>query len=236
MPPTTPLTGDYLLLFPEDVKRKVETPFYGLVVATTRSSVRVDSVTTTVPGSYTVSKSIASKRQVPSEEAEGDQPGTWLRKGVFVRSGSFHYYGQVVNQEGNRIRVATYLGEKECALQQIVGEVYPVVAVIMGSQRWSVRQWAQSTLEEVHDRLLDAILKGHSGAPVTAEGLSALVPGLKDRRNVVGLSALVPGLKDRRNVVAEWLDPASGASQTMSLEHVVRYVFYVDGKRAIPAN
>jgi len=41
----------------------------------------------------------------------------WLRKAVCVRSGNFHYPGQVVRVEGERLDVSTYLGEKACSTQ-----------------------------------------------------------------------------------------------------------------------
>ncbi|EGZ23019.1 hypothetical protein PHYSODRAFT_344366 [Phytophthora sojae] len=218
MPPTPLATGDYLLVLPEDVKQAVGGAFYGVVMSMTRSSARVKSVTTTLPGTYTLAKSLAGRRRVPSSEAEGQQPGVWLRKAVCVQTGDFHYYGQVVQVKGERLCVSTYLGVKEWPVQQVAGEVYPVIALIMGSQRWAIRTWAFEALETAHDRLLDAILEGEANKPLPSSGLTAIVPELKERTDLH----------------VEWLAADSGASHTTSLDHVLRYVYYVDGKREVP--
>jgi hypothetical protein len=135
MPPAQLKAGDFLLILPEEVTHPIGSAFYGVVDSTTRSSVRVESVTESVPGTYSVTKAVATGRRVPRAEAEGSQSGVWLRKAVCVRSGNFHYHGQVVRVEGERLHMSTYLGEKVCSSQQLAGEVYPVIALIMGSQR-----------------------------------------------------------------------------------------------------
>jgi len=218
MTPAQLKVGDFLLILPEDMTYPIGSAFYGVVDSTTRSSVRVESVTESVPGTYSVTKAVATGRRVPRAEAEGSQPGVWLRKAVCVRPGNFHYHGQVVRVEGERLHVSTYLGEKVCSSQQLAGEVYPVIAMIMGSQRWTVRKWSFEDLETVHSQLLDAILEGDAGKPLSSSTLSAILPDLKDRTDHV----------------AEWLVPGSGIARTTSLDHVLQYVYYVDGKRDIP--
>ncbi|KAE8989966.1 hypothetical protein PR002_g21289 [Phytophthora rubi] len=59
MPPTPLATGDYLLVLPEDVKQAVGGAFYGVVMSMTRSSARAKSVTTTLPGTYTLALRVA---------------------------------------------------------------------------------------------------------------------------------------------------------------------------------
>ncbi|KAE8986347.1 hypothetical protein PR001_g22627 [Phytophthora rubi] len=134
MQPTPLATGDYLLVLPEDVKQAVGGAFYGVVMSMTRSSARVKSVTTTLPGTYTLAKSLAGRRRVPSRKRKVNN-----------------------RVKGERLCVSTYLGVKEWPVQQVAGEVYPVIAMIMGSQRWAIRSWAFEALETAHDRLLDAI-------------------------------------------------------------------------------
>ncbi|KAE9269227.1 hypothetical protein PR003_g31206 [Phytophthora rubi] len=179
MQPTPLATGDYLLVLPEDVKQAVGGAFYGVVMSMTRSSARVKSVTTTLPGTYTLAKSLAGRRRVPSRKRK---------------------------VKGGRLCVSTYLGVKEWPVQQVAGEVYPVIAMIMGSQRWAIRSWAFEALETAHDRLLDAILEGEA---------NKLLPSS-------GLTAVVPDLKDRTDLHMEWLAPDSGASHTTSLDYVLR--------------
>ncbi|KAE9119364.1 hypothetical protein PF010_g7893 [Phytophthora fragariae] len=178
-----PAAGDFLLVLPEYVKHAVDNAFYGVVVSATGSSVRVESVTSAAPGTYSVAKATTSGRRVPHSEAEGSQPGVWLRKAVCVRSGSFHYYGQV---------------------HGVPALVSPKVAF--------------EALEEAHDQLLEAVLEGESGKPLPSSNRSVTVPDLKDRTNYC----------------VEWLVPASGAVRTTSLDHVLWFVYYVDGKRNIP--
>ncbi|KAG1712657.1 hypothetical protein DVH05_000399 [Phytophthora capsici] len=213
---TTPIrAGDYLFLRPEDVKQKIDSVCYAVVISVTRSSVRVESVTDSVPGSFSIPKSSASAWVVSAEEARGDQPGLWLRKAVCVKSGRFYYHGQVVRQEEGSLYVATHLGERPCSADQIATEVYPVIAMAMGSQRWSE---PIHDLESLHNKLLDSILEGRDGRPLSSTELVAIVPSLK-----LGAEHCV-----------EWQDPVKGTSLTTSLDHVLRYVFYVDGKRDIP--
>ncbi|KAG1705965.1 hypothetical protein DVH05_002527 [Phytophthora capsici] len=85
----------------------------------------------------------------------------------------------------------------------------------MGSQRWSE---PIHDMESVHNELLDSILEGREGRPLSSTDLVAIVPSLK-----LGADHYV-----------EWQDPVKGTPLTTSLDHVLRYVFYVDGKRDIP--
>ncbi|OWZ07011.1 hypothetical protein PHMEG_00020655 [Phytophthora megakarya] len=210
----TPLTtGEHLLIFPQDVTGKVDSAFYGVVVSTARPSVRVESVADTTPGVYVQSKTVAVKRRVPNEGGLGSQPGLWMRRDVCVLSRNYHYYDQVVRQDGTCLGIATHLGIKTCSLQQVIEEVY----VILGAQRWPTRHRAP---REVHDRLLDSILVGD-------EGMSLATSRLHE---------IVLGLKDRQEAAMEWVDPATGSTHTTLLERLIRYVFCVDGKRDIPAN
>jgi hypothetical protein len=70
----------------------------------------------------------------------------------------------------------------------------------------------------VHSQLLDAIMEGHIGKPLSSSNLLATLPDLKDRTDHV----------------AEWLVPGSGAARTTSLDHALQYVYYVDGRHDIP--
>lgn len=53
--------------------------------------------------------------------------------------------------------------QKRAQLQTLSGDVYPVVAMVMGPRRWSSRAWPQTLLDDVHDSLIERILEGEEG-------------------------------------------------------------------------
>jgi hypothetical protein len=212
--------GAYMLVRPEDVKRVIPQLFYAVVVATTRSSVRVESVTPGITGAFVLTKSTAMTRLVTEDEARGDQQGCWLRKAVWYTARGQHSYGQVVRTAPGQLVVATRNGEKTVSSSQVQDEVYPVVALVMGSVRWAAREWTRARLEAAHEQLLDLVMDGQNGRPVTVGDLAAAIPGLAE-------------LCEQQT---EWTGPISGVLGTTSLTHVLKYVYFVEGGRPIPSN
>ncbi|ETP09500.1 hypothetical protein F441_14634 [Phytophthora nicotianae CJ01A1] len=142
-----------------------------------------------------------------------------MRKVVWFVHRGYTYYGQVVNYDGYDLLVGTFTGQKRVAVDHLTSEMYPVVAMIMGTRRWSSRVWPLSRLETVHDNLMDCILAGKDGFPVLPADLKEHVP------------QELSGISDRQVL---WVDPTSGSTRTDSLSYVLRYIFYADGDAAHP--
>lgn len=217
---TTPLTtGDYVLILPEDVAGRLELPSYARVVRVLRSSVELTLTDESDAGPLTIPRPVAEERRVPAGEATGKQPGTWLRKAVRAEcNGAFHY-GQVVGYDDKRLVVKVGSEEKRVALDHRLEEVYPVIAMVMGTRRWWKASWPVSRLKELEDRLFETLVEGEAGGPLPIQ------EWVREWARYFG------GLSDLQ---CQWVDPASGNQRSTSLLHVVRFAFYVDGHRNIP--
>ncbi|ETL33212.1 hypothetical protein L916_14278 [Phytophthora nicotianae] len=190
--------GDYVLLHPEDTPALQGQFQYDEVVSARRSTVTLRSVGHEPEQQYSVGRAVPRKRKVDASEAAGSR---------------------VVNYDGYDLLVGTFTGQKRVAVDHLTSEMYPVVAMIMGTRRWSSRVWPLSRLETVHDNLMDCILAGKDGFPVLPADLKEHVP------------QELSGISDRQVL---WVDPTSGSTRTDSLSYVLRYIFYADGDAAHP--
>ncbi|ETK79795.1 hypothetical protein L915_14372 [Phytophthora nicotianae] len=211
--------GDYVLLHPEDTPALQGQFQYDEVVSARRSTVTLRSVGHEPEQQYSVGRAVPRKRKVDASEAAGSRVGEWMRKVVWFVHCGYTYYGQVVNYDGYDLLVGTFTGQKRVAVDHLTSEMYPVVAMIMGTRRWSSRVWPLSRLETVHDNLMDCILAGKDGFPVLPADLKEHVP------------QELSGISDRQVL---WVDPTSGSTRTDSLSYVLRYIFYADGDAAHP--
>ncbi|ETL86473.1 hypothetical protein L917_14095 [Phytophthora nicotianae] len=212
-------SGDYVLLHPEDTPALQGQFQYDEVVSARRSTVTQGSVGHEPEQQYSVGRAVPRKRKVDASEAAGSRVGEWMRKVVWFVHRGYTYYGQVVNYDGYDLLVGTFTGQKRVAVDHLTSEMYPVVAMIMGTRRWSSRVWPLSRLETVHDDLMDCILAGKDGFPVLPADLKEHVP------------QELSGISDRQVL---WVDPTSGSTRTDSLSYVLRYIFYADGDAAHP--
>ncbi|ETN04243.1 hypothetical protein PPTG_14945 [Phytophthora nicotianae INRA-310] len=212
-------SGDYVLLHPEDTPALQGQFQYDEVVSAGRSTVTLRSVGHEREQQYSVGRAVPRKRKVDASEAAGSRVGEWMRKVVWFVHRGYTYYGQVVNYDGYDLLVGTFTGQKRVAVDHLTSEMYPVVAMIMGTRRWSSRVWPLSRLETVHDDLMDCILAGKDGFPVLPADLKEHVP------------QELSGISDRQIL---WVDPTSGSTRTDSLSYVLRYIFYADGDAAHP--
>ncbi|KAG1699109.1 hypothetical protein DVH05_014028 [Phytophthora capsici] len=162
-------TGDYALLHPEDVTTLHNEFQYAQVVSVRQSAVTLRAVGRQPAQLFSTARDVAESRKVPVDEATGSRPGIWMRKAVAFTLRGYTYYGQVVGYDGNELLVQTLSGRKRVPADQVSGEVYPVVALVMGARRWSSRMWPQDRLEEVHDKIVDSILAGNDGAPIASD-------------------------------------------------------------------
>ncbi|KAF4040644.1 hypothetical protein GN244_ATG07157 [Phytophthora infestans] len=168
--------GDYVLLHPEGVPALQGQFQYAEVVSARRTTVKLRSIGREPEQQYSVGRAVARKRKVDASEATGSGVGEWMRKAVsFVHRG-YTYYGQVVSYDGSDLLVKTFTGPKRVAVDDMTSEVYPVVAMIMGTRRWSSTAWPARRLEAVHDDLIDCILAGKDGLPVLPTDLKEHVP------------------------------------------------------------
>ncbi|ETP37562.1 hypothetical protein F442_14631 [Phytophthora nicotianae P10297] len=212
-------SGDYVLLHPEDTPALQGQFQYDEVVSARRSTVTLRSVGHEPEQQYSVGRAVPRKRKVDASEAAGSRVGEWMRKVVWFVHCGYTYYGQVVNYDGYDLLVGTFTGQKRVAVDHLTSEMYPVVAMIMGTRRWSSRVWPLSRLETVHDDLMDCILAGKDEFPVLPADLKEHVP------------QELSGISDRQVL---WVDPTSGSTRTDSLSYVLRYIFYADGDAAHP--
>lgn len=212
--------GDYALLFPEDVGGQVPEPFYASVVALSGATATLRPLEAPSRPTYAVDRGAVAKRVVPPSDATGARLGRWSRKAVCFSYRAHHYYGQVVGYSGRHLRVATRTMERKVDEQHLIGEVYPVVAMALGTTRWAKRTWSASRLEELHESLLGKLLEGRNG-----RGLNA-TEWLEDLREDLG---------DLSDLRSEWVDPASGETKSVSLSYVMQHVFYVDRGASLPA-
>lgn len=212
--------GSFVLLRPEDVGDRLDGVLYAWVVSIGRKGVNVKPLAGARAKTVIVSPLVAEQRLVSEEEATSRQIGRWLRKAVSYTSRALTGYGQVINYEGDVVMIATFDGMKRVMQKNLVGEVYPVVAVAMGFKQWPRRMWRTQRLVGLQDTLLSATLAGAGGSHLTTTALQSRVDGIK-------------GITDRQ---VEWIESNTGATRSASLSSVLKHVFYTEGSRAGSSN
>ncbi|ETI37377.1 hypothetical protein L915_16155 [Phytophthora nicotianae] len=223
MPVPTLPRGSYLLLVPEDVDGVIVTPAYAKIKSSRGASatvaLEVDNEETEKMEKIPRTKAIT--RKVTSTDAEGQLLGTWIRQAVCVKNDGFFRYGQVTGYSDSRLTISTLSGPIEESPDVICDTVYPVV---MGCLQFEESSWDYEQLTRIHDTLMERLLSPPtSEVPQNALPLAELIQGL--------LPDVFPGF-DR---MAKWIDSHTGVCTQVSVQHVVNYVYFVDGGKSAPS-
>ncbi|KAG1696552.1 hypothetical protein DVH05_018245 [Phytophthora capsici] len=227
MPASTLPRGSYLLLFPEDVDGAIDTPVYARVKSSrgATTTVILDEGSDDEEKAVKIPRSRALARKVDRSDAEGQRLGTWIRQAVCVKSNGHFRYGQVTGYSDNRLTISTLSGPIEDVPDAICDTVYPVVALVMGCHQLEEESWSYEQLTGIHDALMERLLSpSTSEPPHNALTLANLMHGI--------LPDVSPGF-DR---VAKWIDSRTGECTQVSVQHVVNYVYFVDGGKTAPSH
>ncbi|ETM37473.1 hypothetical protein L914_15976, partial [Phytophthora nicotianae] len=144
---------------------------------------------------------------------------------VCVKNDGFFRYDQVTGYSDSRLTISTLSGPIEESPDVICDTVYPVVALVMGCHQFEESSWDYEQLTRIHDTLMERLLSPPtSEVPQTASPLAELMQGL--------LPDVFPGF-DR---MAKWIDSHTGVCTQVSVQHVVNYVYFVDGGKSAPSH
>ncbi|ETO66129.1 hypothetical protein F444_16625, partial [Phytophthora nicotianae P1976] len=144
---------------------------------------------------------------------------------VCVKNDGFFRYDQVTGYSDSRLTISTLSGPIEENPDVICDTVYPVVALVMGCHQFEESSWDYEELTRIHDILMERLLSPPtSEVPQTASPLAELMQGL--------LPDVFPGF-DR---MAKWIDSHTGVCTQVSVQHVVNYVYFVDGGKSAPSH
>lgn len=160
---------------------------------------------------------------MPDSEAQGERLGTWLRQSVCTKVDGQFCYGQVTGYSDGRLTLSTMSGPLETNSDAVCGTIYPVVAMVMGYHQFPVGEWTYERLSTIHDAIMDRLLK-----PATPDMQQAQLTLAELMHEI--LPEVSPGF-DR---VCRWTDSQTGKSTFLSVQHVVDYVYYVDGQKPVP--
>lgn len=203
----------YLLLRPEDTADAQDGVLYAQVTSVGRSYVGAKPLSGPRATPVRVARAVAERRLVNAGEATDHRTGLWLRKAVCYTSRRSASFGQVIGYEKDQVLVATFHGVHSVKIKSLIGEVYPVLAMTLGFKRWSRRTWPAQRLESLQEQVFAAVLAGDGSSPLTVAELRSRVRG-------------VEGIPDRQ---LEWMDPNTGERRIVSVEYVLKHVFYTEG-------
>ncbi|ETI37382.1 hypothetical protein F443_16622 [Phytophthora nicotianae P1569] len=229
MPVPTLPRGSYLLLFPEDVDGVIDTPAYAKgkssrgASATAALEVNNDETEKIMK----IPRTKAITRKLTSTDAEGQRLGTWIRQAVCVcvKNDGFFRYDQVTGYSDSRLTISTLSGPIEESPVVICDTVYPVVALVMGCHQFEESSWDYEQLTRIHDTLMERLLSPPtSEVPQNALPLAELIQGL------------LPDVSPCFDRVAKWVDSHTGVCTQVSVQHVVNYVYFVDGGKSAPSH
>ncbi|GMF51672.1 unnamed protein product [Phytophthora fragariaefolia] len=218
--------GSFLLVFPEDVEGAIASPVYAKIKSSRGATATVTLVNEGDDSETTLklARATALTRKVDSSDAEGSKLRTWIRQAVCVKHEGHYNFGQVTGYSDVGLIIYTLSGPIEASRTDICDTVYPVVALVIGCQVFPEETWSYEQLDQIHDTLMDRLLKpSTTNAPCDPLSIAQLVQGV--------LPDMSPGF-DR---LCYWTDARTGKRSRISLQHVVNYVYYVDGGKRMPA-
>lgn len=114
-------------------------------------------------------------------------------------------------------------GPLEVISEAILGAVYLVMAMVMSYDEYPEATWNYAQLARIYNGIMDQLLRP-SRTTVQSMSASQLLHGLQ------------PGVSPAYDTVVWWINRQSGIHVRVSLQHVINYVFYVDGAKPLPSS
>ncbi|KAE9243339.1 hypothetical protein PF002_g8317 [Phytophthora fragariae] len=168
-------------------------------------------------------RATALTRKVDSSDAEGAKLSTWLSQAVCVKYEGHYGYGQVTGYSDTGLVIYTMLGPIEARRADICDTVYPVVVLLMKCREFPEATWIYEQLERIHETLIDRLSAPvKTNTPPEHMSIAQLVQGV------------LPEVSPSFDRICYWINARTGKHARLSVQHVVSYVYYVDGSKRAP--